>query len=96
MAKTAEEGKGPAHVVNMSSIGQNTVVPGASAYMVSKLALARLTEFVQAEWAEKGVEVVALHPGGVATELTAREKSLEPCKLITDFLGSRGDEMLFC
>jgi NAD(P)-dependent dehydrogenase (short-subunit alcohol dehydrogenase family) len=78
MAKTAQEVKGPAHVVSMSSIAQNLVRPGASAYMVSKLALARLTEFVQAEWAEKGIEVVAMHPGGVATELTAREESLKP------------------
>jgi NAD(P)-dependent dehydrogenase (short-subunit alcohol dehydrogenase family) len=80
MMQTAEKEKVVTHVINMSSIGAHMVNPSASAYMISKMALCRLTEFVQAEYGDKGINVVALHPGGVATELTAQEKALEACK----------------
>lgn len=82
MARTVQEaGAAWVNVVNMSSIAQNLVRPGASAYMVSKVALARLTEFVEVEWGGRGVGVVGVHPGGVATELTDREESLRVRKL---------------
>ena len=80
MVQTAEKEKVVTDVINMSSIGAHTLGAGISAYGISKVALCRLSEFVQAEYGDKGVNVVSLHPGGVATELTAREKVLEPCK----------------
>jgi len=58
------------HVVNVTSIGAMVVWPGASAYQTSKLALCRLTEFVAAEYGDKGVGAVSLHPGAVPTALS--------------------------
>ncbi|KAL6703978.1 hypothetical protein ACN47E_008916 [Coniothyrium glycines] len=70
LVETAAARKTVVHVINMSSIGAHMVVPTASAYQTSKLALCRLTEFVDAEYAGKGVSAVAVNPGGVLTELS--------------------------
>ena len=43
---------------------------GASAYQVSKAAVSRLTEFVELEYGKQGVNCIAMHPGGVLTEMT--------------------------
>ena len=53
----------------MSSIGAQVVTLGASDYQTSKHAINRLCEFVQADHGEEGVKCIAIHPGGVATEL---------------------------
>jgi NAD(P)-dependent dehydrogenase (short-subunit alcohol dehydrogenase family) len=57
-------------VVNISSIGATIVVPGASGYQVSKLAVTRLTEFVQVEYGAQDINCLAVHPGGVLTDLS--------------------------
>lgn len=49
-------------VLNISSIG-------AFGYQTSKLAVCRLAEFLQTEYADRGLLSVAVHPGGVSTEL---------------------------
>lgn len=56
-------------ILNVSSIGAHVVMPGGSSYQTTKLALLRLTEFTQVEYADKGLLALAVHPGGVATEL---------------------------
>lgn len=56
-------------ILNVSSIGAHKLMPGASAYQTTKLALLRFSEFVNAEYAEKGVLCYSIHPGGVMTEL---------------------------
>jgi NAD(P)-dependent dehydrogenase (short-subunit alcohol dehydrogenase family) len=56
-------------VINMSSGGAQVVIPGASSYQASKFALCRFTEFLDAEYAQQGLITLALHPGGVKTEL---------------------------
>jgi NAD(P)-dependent dehydrogenase (short-subunit alcohol dehydrogenase family) len=55
--------------INISSGDTHVVIPGASAYQSSKFALCRFTEFLDAEYAEQGLITLALHPGGVKTEL---------------------------
>jgi len=45
------------------------VVPSASSYIVSKLALHRFTELVASE--HPNVQVVAFHPGNVMTSIVA-------------------------
>ncbi|KAF2178643.1 putative oxidoreductase ucpA [Zopfia rhizophila CBS 207.26] len=69
MTETAKTSGTTADVVNITSIGANVVHPGASAYQISKLAVVRLTEFVQAEYGGEGINAIAVHPGGVLTEL---------------------------
>jgi len=56
-------------VLNTSSIGAHLVNGGGSGYMTSKLALLRLSEFVNEEYADQGVLCYSIHPGGVMTEL---------------------------
>ena len=56
-------------LVNISSIGAQMCTPGASAYQTAKFALLRLTEFLNAEYEERGLIAFAMHPGAVKTAL---------------------------
>lgn len=56
-------------IINVSSAGANVVMPGASAYQVSKFALCRFTEFLDAEYADQGLVVISVNPGAVKTQL---------------------------
>lgn len=67
-AAEAQGGSG-GHLILLSSIGAQVVMPGASDYQSAKHAINRLCEFVQADHGAEGVKCFALHPGGVATEL---------------------------
>jgi NAD(P)-dependent dehydrogenase (short-subunit alcohol dehydrogenase family) len=68
-AKRAAEGRSGGHLILLSSIGAQYVMPGASDYQTSKHAINRLCEFVQVDHGGDGIKCFALHPGGVATEL---------------------------
>jgi NAD(P)-dependent dehydrogenase (short-subunit alcohol dehydrogenase family) len=65
----AVEGRSGGHLILLSSIGAQLLMPGASDYQTSKHELNRLCEFVQVDHGEDGVKCFAVHPGGVATEL---------------------------
>ena len=80
LVETAKKENRIVDVVNMSSIGANITFPGASAYQVSKLAVSRLTEFVALEYGQRGVNCVAMHPGGVLTELSKDNLAIRDCK----------------
>jgi len=56
-------------IVNVSSIGQNLLMNGASAYQSAKLGLHRITEFVDFDYADQKILAFVIHPGGVPTEL---------------------------
>jgi len=64
-----ELGKSGGHLILLSSIGAQLLMPGASDYQTSKHAINRLCEFVQSDHGEDGIKCFAVHPGGVATEL---------------------------
>ncbi len=64
----AEECSG-GHLILLSSIGAQFVMPGASDYQTSKHAINRLCEFVQSDHDEDGIKCFAMHPGGVATDI---------------------------
>lgn len=69
-AKThAEKGESGGHLILLSSIGAQLLMPGASDYQTAKHAINRLCEFVQNDHDEDGIKCFAIHPGGVATEL---------------------------
>ena len=57
------------HLILVSSIGAQFVMPGASDYQTSKHATNRLCEFVQSDHDEDGIKCFAMHPGGVATDI---------------------------
>ncbi|MEL6642475.1 MAG: SDR family oxidoreductase [Pseudomonadota bacterium] len=65
----AEEGQSGGHLILLSSIGAQLLMPGASDYQTAKHAINRLCEFVQSDHGEDGIKCFAIHPGGVATEL---------------------------
>lgn len=67
-AHAAQGGSG-GHLILLSSIGAQLLVPGASDYQAAKHAINRLCEFVQTDHGDDGIKCFALHPGGVATEL---------------------------
>lgn len=56
-------------IVNIASIGAFRVLPGVTPYCISKAALAMMTQCLAREWANKGINVNALCPGYVETEL---------------------------
>ena len=63
-----------AHIVNISSMGGYqgaSKYPGLAAYASSKMALAGLTECLQAEWGVRGWTFNALCLGAVQTEMLA-------------------------
>jgi NAD(P)-dependent dehydrogenase (short-subunit alcohol dehydrogenase family) len=81
LVATAEKHKTVVDVINISSIGGLIIAPGASAYSMSKMVLNRLSECVALEYADKGVNCVSVHPGGVDTTLSQQEEEfLKPCK----------------
>jgi len=67
--RRAAEGSSGGHLILLSSVGAQLVLPTASDYQTSKHAINRLCEFVQADHGEDGIKCFAIHPGGVATEL---------------------------
>lgn len=80
MIETAEKNKTVVHLLNMSSIGATFALPTSSAYNLSKASLVRLTDFTHAEYGNKGVVAVSVHPGGVETELSKNEDLIKPCE----------------
>lgn len=67
--RRAAEGRSGGHLILLSSIGAQLLMPGASDYQTSKHAINRLCEFIQVDHGADGIKCFALHPGGVSTEL---------------------------
>lgn len=65
----AAQGSSGGHLILLSSIGAQLLMPTASDYQTSKHAINRLCEFVQVDHGEDGIKCFAIHPGGVSTEL---------------------------
>lgn len=69
VSRQAEKGRSGGHLILLSSVGAQLLMPGASDYQTSKHAINRLCEFVQSDHDADGIKCFAIHPGGVATEL---------------------------
>ncbi len=63
-------GKG-GRIINMGSMGSFRVLPGLTAYCTSKAAIAMMTQSLAREWARHGINVNALCPGYIETELNS-------------------------
>lgn len=58
-------------VINIASIGAHETLPGLAAYCTSKAAVAMLTRSLAKEWARYQINVTALCPGYIETELNS-------------------------
>ncbi len=56
-------------IINIASIGAHTVLPGVAAYCMSKAGVAMMTRSLAHEWARFHVNVNAICPGFIETEL---------------------------
>lgn len=63
--------QGSGKVINVASHFGLMAAPGFSAYCASKAAILQLTRVLALEWARFGVQVNAIAPGYVATDLSA-------------------------
>ena len=73
-------GERPGRIVNITSVGGKTALPFLSPYVASKFALEGVTESLRREMMMFGVEVIAIAPGFVSTEMTTKgaETDLSP------------------
>ncbi|QDI91333.1 SDR family oxidoreductase [Salicibibacter halophilus] len=60
------------HIINISSIGAHSVIPGGAVYSATKYAVKAITEGLRQEEAENGknVRVTSISPGSIDTEFT--------------------------
>jgi NAD(P)-dependent dehydrogenase (short-subunit alcohol dehydrogenase family) len=65
----AESRKG--NIVNIGSIQAAKILPGRTHYAPSKLAIEALTRNTSAEMTPRGIRVNCVHPGFIATDMTA-------------------------
>jgi NAD(P)-dependent dehydrogenase (short-subunit alcohol dehydrogenase family) len=56
-------------IINIASIGAYRVLPGVTPYCMSKAGVAMMTQCLAREWARRGINVNALCPGFIETEL---------------------------
>jgi NAD(P)-dependent dehydrogenase (short-subunit alcohol dehydrogenase family) len=78
-----------AKVVNMSSqLGSiaNTQRFGTPTYCITKAALNMVTRLLAAALSERGITVVSLHPGWVATDMGGAQAPLEPAQSVAGLL----------
>ncbi len=69
MIKAGSSERGHGRIVVISSITADTVTPGIAAYSSSKAAVFKLSRLLAREWARKGINVNAVCPGYIKTEL---------------------------
>ncbi len=70
LIKAGPEAASRGRIVNIASMAARIIVPNVAAYCASKAACAHLTRSLAREWARYGINVNALSPGYIATELT--------------------------
>jgi NAD(P)-dependent dehydrogenase (short-subunit alcohol dehydrogenase family) len=92
----AAAGKSGGHLLVLSSIGAQLLMPGASDYQTAKHAINRLCEFVQVDHADDGIKCFALHPGGVATELGLNMPAAMHAYLVDDPALAAGFAVWLC
>ncbi|MFY9328240.1 MAG: SDR family oxidoreductase [Georgfuchsia sp.] len=76
--------KSGGQIVNIASTGAHNAMPGFIAYCMSKAALVMMTKALAKEWAPYGINVNAISPGSVRTEINSDWLSTELGKAMID------------
>ncbi|XP_025828201.1 tropinone reductase homolog At5g06060-like isoform X4 [Panicum hallii] len=71
-------GGGGGSVVHISSIAGLVGLPALAVYSMSKGAMNQLTRSLAAEWARDGIRVNCVAPGGVRTDISSDQKTIDP------------------
>ncbi|KAI1467545.1 NAD(P)-binding protein [Daldinia caldariorum] len=82
-------------IVTFSSVGAHLVGPGLSAYQSSKLAVLRLSEFISAEYGDRGIVAYAIHPGNILTDMVAGVMTPELKKVFTETPELSADSLVY-
>jgi len=69
VARRMIAGRRGGRIINIASIGAYRVLPGVTPYCISKAGVAMMTQCLAREWARKGINVNAICPGFIETEL---------------------------
>ncbi len=75
---------GRGRIVLVSSLGAHKVLPGIAAYCASKAGVLMLGKALAREWANKGINVNAICPGYIETELNGTFLESEPGRRLID------------
>ena len=78
------------HIIQISSVGGRSAIPGNAAYIASKWAVGGFTETIALEAAPFGVKVTALEPGGMRTNWGKRAFGNVP-PMLSDYDASVGE-----
>ncbi|KAI8962260.1 NAD(P)-binding protein [Daldinia sp. FL1419] len=82
-------------IVTLSSVGAHLVGPGLSAYQSTKLAVLRLSEFISAEYGDKGIVAYCIHPGNIPTDMVAAVQIPETRNAMTETPELSGDSLVY-
>lgn len=69
VARRLIQAKRPGSIINVASIGAHTPLPGLTAYCMSKAAVAMMTQSMARDWARHLINVNAICPGYIVTEI---------------------------
>ncbi|RYP52244.1 hypothetical protein DL768_002563 [Monosporascus sp. mg162] len=64
--------------LTVASVSAHLISPTLSAYQTSKLAVLRLTEFINADYGDQGILAYSIHPGNIITEAVGNPDDLDP------------------
>lgn len=71
VARRMQARKAEGRIINIASIGAFKALPGLVTYCMSKAAIAMMTKGLAREWARHGINVNAICPGYIETEINA-------------------------
>ncbi|MEO0342444.1 MAG: SDR family NAD(P)-dependent oxidoreductase [Pseudomonadota bacterium] len=86
VAKRWVDRKCQGRMVNISSLSAKRAMNGLVTYGMSKAAISRMTELMAFEWAKFGINVNAIAPGIIATEINADSIDTPGMKMMVQFM----------
>lgn len=76
--------RGSGHLVGISSLASYRGLPGSAGYCATKSGLSTFLESLRVDLAPRGITVTTVHPGYVATPMTANARHPKPFEIDAD------------